>query len=89
MSEKEYFLLQCDRCYNGRDKTWRLKTHLFPSSLGGDQPIEKVQVDLLPEDAWDVLETSPENIVLKILFRLMVFYKQDLLSHTSHRFQLK
>ena len=68
LSEKKYFLLQCDRCYNGRDKTWRLKTHLFPSSLGGDQPIEKVQVDLLPEDAWDVLETGPGNIVLNILF---------------------
>ena len=59
--------LQCDRCYNARDKTWRLKTHLLPASLGSDKPVEQIQVDLLPEDAWDVLETGPENTVLNIL----------------------
>ena len=69
--------LQCDRCYNARDKTWRLKTHLLPASLGSDKPVEQIQVNLLPEDAWDVLETGPENIVLNILYMSKAFCKQD------------
>ena len=60
------------RCLGSGDMYFRLSrgyleggqhikiTYSFPASLGSHQPVQEVQVNLLPVDARDVFESSPE-----------------------------
>jgi hypothetical protein len=43
-------------------QTWRISSaYPLPSSLGGDEPVEQVEVDLLAADRRDVPERGPET----------------------------